>query len=280
MHDKRDSIVVGIDGSIAAIRAACWAVREVAGTGTPLRLVHCSDLYPEASQDTRSRTRTVVEKSIHDTCAAIDALGQSVKVEVEVVDDHPLGALVDASRSARMLCIGNAESGNQSSSGFGSTAAELAASAHCCVAVVRGEHHTELLDSRDIVAVVDGSAQDDAVLRWGFEEASRRNAALVLLTAYRTGFDLLQQDSVLLDHDHRMQAVLNGYADARGPRYPHVPLRTVTASSTFVGYLAEHAATTQLAVISADKTSELFQIFGAGGAVALKHTDFSLLVTR
>lgn len=66
----------------------------------------------------------------------------------------------------------------------------------------------------------------------------------------------------------------------RGARYPHVPLRAVTAFNTFLGYLTDHAQTTQLAIISAQHTCELSQLFGAGGAVALSHSDFSLLVTR
>src|SRR5690349_25073626 len=106
------SVVVGIDGSQAAIRAARWAVREVAGTPTPLRLLYCSELPPDANRSTRSEVVAAAEESVHDACLAIEALGQSVKVEIDVVEDHPLSALVEASRSAHLLCIGNAESGN------------------------------------------------------------------------------------------------------------------------------------------------------------------------
>ena len=274
------SVVVGIDGSHAAIRAARWAVREVAGTAAPLRLLYCSELHPDANREARSEMVAAAEESVHEACLAIEALGQSVKVDVDIVEDHPLSALVEASRSAQLLCIGNVESGNPCGSGFGSTAAQLAQSTYCPLAVVRGEHHPDLPVSRSIVTFVDGSADDDAALEWGFDEANRRDAALVLTTAYRTGFELLQKDSVLLDHDRRMQAVLDRYVLARGPRYPHVQVRTVTAFSTFVGYLADHAASTQLAVISAQKTTEISQLFGASGAVALSHSDFSLLVVR
>lgn len=279
-HCLPKSVVVAIDGSQAAIRAARWAVREVAGTPTPLRLLYCSELAPEANRKARSEMVAAADKSVHDACLAIEALGQSVKVEIGIVEDNPLHALVEASGSAQLLCIGNAESGNPYGSGFGSTAARLAQSAYCPLAVVRDEHHTNLAGKRSIVTFVDGSADDDEALDWGFDEANRRNAALVLTTAYRTGFDLLQKDSVLLDHDLRMRAVLDRYVRARGPRYPHVPVRTVTAFNTFLGYLTDHAASTQLAVISARKTSEISQLFGASGAVALSHSDFSLLVVR
>lgn len=278
-HSPR-SVVVGIDGSRAAIRAAMWAGREVAGTADPVRLLYCSDLNPGADRSVRSEMIAAAEKAIHEARVAIEELGHPVKVETRRVENHSLSALVEASRSADLLCIGNAESGTPSANGFGSTAAQLAQSTACPLAVVRGEHHAEMPDHRSIVTLVDGSASDDAALEWGFAEANRREAALVLMSAYRTGFDLLQQDTDLVDHDRRMQAILDRYAAARSPRYPHVTLHTMTAFSTFLGYLSEHAATTQLAVISARKTAELFQIFGAGGAIALKHSDFSLLIVR
>ena len=278
-HSPR-SVVVGIDGSSAAIRAARWAAREVAGTADPVVLLYCSDLNPGADRSTRSDMIAAAEKAIHEARVAIEGSGQPVKVETRRVEDHSLSALVEASRSTRLLCIGNAESGTPYSDGFGSTAAQLAQSTACPLAVVRGEHHAEMPDHRSIVTLVDGSADDDPALEWGFDEANRRNAGLVLMTAYRTPFDLQQQGNDLVDHDRRMQAVLDCYAAARSPRYPHVTLKTLTAFTTFLGYLSEHAATTQLAVISARKTAELFQIFGAGGAVALKHSDFSLLIVR
>jgi nucleotide-binding universal stress UspA family protein len=43
------SVVVGIDGSQAAVRAALWAVDEVAGTDIPLRLLYIRDLSPTPS---------------------------------------------------------------------------------------------------------------------------------------------------------------------------------------------------------------------------------------
>ena len=41
------SVVVGIDGSQAAVRAAQWAVDEVADTDTPLRLLNITRTKPQ-----------------------------------------------------------------------------------------------------------------------------------------------------------------------------------------------------------------------------------------
>jgi len=274
------SVVVGIDGSQAAIRAAQWAVDEVAGTDTPLRLLYSSEPNPSADRSVSCRFLAAAEKAVHDTYAAIEAMGRSVKVEIDIVQGHPMTTLIDAAASTRLLCIGNAESGNACANGFGSTAATLVQSAQCPVAVVRGDRHADPTDNRSIVTLVDGSPDDDAAVEWGFEEANRRNAPLVLMTAYRTGFDLLQDEHILRDHERRMEAALDRYVATRAPHYPKVHLRALTVFGTFLSYLADHATSIQLAIIGSHRTSEICQLVGPSGAVALGHSDFSLLVAR
>jgi hypothetical protein len=77
-----------------------------------------------------------------------------------------------------------------------------------------------------------------------------------------------------------MRAALDQYVAARWPRYPEVRLRTVAAFGTFVTYLADHATTTQLAIVGAHHTSEICQLVGPSGADAMHRGDFSLIVAR
>jgi nucleotide-binding universal stress UspA family protein len=274
------SVVVGIDGSQAAIRAARWAVDEVAGTENLLRLLYSRELSSGAEPNTSHGLLAAAEDAVDDAYAAVEAMEKSVKVEIDILEGRAIPVLTEATKSARLLCVGNTESGNAYSNGFGPTAAKLVQTAHCPVAVVRGEHHADRTDGRSIVVLVGGSPDDDAAVAWGVEEAVRRNAPLVLMTASRTGFDVAEQDWIRLDHDRRMRAALDRYVAAVESHYPGVHLRTVTASGTFLSYLADHAATVQLAVVGAYHTSEICQLVGPTGAVALHHSDFSLLVVR
>ncbi len=274
------SVVVGIDGSQAAIRAARWAVEEVAGTDNLLQLLYSRELSSGAERGTSRGLMAAAEDAVDDAYTAVEAMGKSVKVEIAILEGRAVPVLTDATKSARLLCIGNTESGNVYSNGFGPTAAKLVQTAHCPVAVVRGAYHTDLTDDRSIVVLVGGSPDDDAAVEWGFEEAAQRNAPLVLMTASRTGFDVPEQDWILRDHDRRMRAALDRCVAAIGSHYPGVQVRTVTAFGTFLSYLAEHAATVQLAVVGAYHTSEICQLVGPTGAVALRHSDFSLLVVR
>jgi nucleotide-binding universal stress UspA family protein len=53
---RTQSVVVGIDGSQAALDAATWAVAEAVSRGVPLRLVHVSPATPPAHLHRRSRS--------------------------------------------------------------------------------------------------------------------------------------------------------------------------------------------------------------------------------
>ena len=273
------SVVVGIDGSQAAIRAARWAANEVAGTDNPLQLLYIRDIEFAA---TRAETRDALataEAAVYDAYNAVESLGKPVKVEMMVVEARPVPYLINASDSTPLLCIGNTGSGT-SRTGFGSTAAQLVHSAHCSVAVVRGEYNEDRSQSRWIVAHVVGSPDDGDTLDRAFEEAERRNAPLVVLTAWQSPFDLLQDDRKIFEHDRRMRAILDRDVAVRTPHFPEVQVRTVTAFGTLLSYLADHAADVEVVIVGGNQACVIQEIVGPTGALALRHSDFTLLVVR
>ena len=274
------SVVVGIDGSQAAIRAALWAVDEVAGTDIPLQLLYVRSLSPTASRSETRMAMMTAEEAVHEAYNAITANGKPVKVEMEIVEGRPVPALIRASESTPMLCIGDTGAGQSSPAGFGSTATELVHSAHCSLAIIRGDRNDELTDSRLIVAHVAGSADDDDVLEFAFGEANRRNAPLLLMTAWRSGFDDLQNDRLIIDHERRMRTILDRYVARWTPHYPDVDVRTIPAYGTFFDYLTEHAKIVQLVIVGATQAREMQQLIGPDGDHALQHSDFALLVVR
>jgi nucleotide-binding universal stress UspA family protein len=275
------SVVVGIDGSSAAVRAARWAVGEVAHSDVPLRLLNVRELSPQASRGDRDDVLMAAEDAVYGAYAAIEAMGIPVKVEMEIIEGSPVSALIEATDSTLLLCIGNTGAGNGSSAGFGSTAVKLVHSAHCSVAIVRGgPPDAGLTDSRSIVAHLEGFPDDDPVVDWAFGEAQRRNAPLVLMTSYRSGFDLFQEDRILLEHDRRMQVLLDRHVAVRAPHYPEVHVRTVTAGGTFQSYLADHASSIQLVIVGGNQACEVGQLVDPTAACALRPSDFSLLVAR
>ncbi|HTZ16600.1 MAG TPA: universal stress protein [Mycobacterium sp.] len=274
------SVVVGIDGSQAAVRAALWAVDEVAGTDIPLRLLYIRELSPTPSRRESRAAMAAAEEAVYNAYHAITATGKPVKVEMEIVEGPSVPALIQASESTPLICVGDVGTGQSSPAGFGSTATALMQAAHCSVAVVRGDHSHEETKDRCVVAHVAGCADDHTVLKFAFEEAYRRNARLVVMTAWRSRFDDLRNDTLINDHERRMRALLDRLVAIWTPHYPEVHVRTIAAYGPLLNYLAEHAGSTQLVIVGATQTHEVQQIVSPAADPALRHSDFALLVAR
>ncbi|AMW18629.1 MULTISPECIES: universal stress protein [Mycobacteroides] len=134
--DQRGPVVVGIDGSKAALFAAESAIDEAISRDVPLSLVHVmrpvattKSLVAEGRHDER-----FAESSLRSAAAAIEATGKPVKVDTILVRGLPSDALVFESRSASLICIG---AGRFVHAPLGSTATRLAEQAHCPVLIAR-----------------------------------------------------------------------------------------------------------------------------------------------
>jgi nucleotide-binding universal stress UspA family protein len=244
-------------------------------------LIPCAAREPNhASPRETQQTLAATEEAMYTAYRAIGAMGEPAKVEMEIREGHVVPALIHASNSTDLLCLGATGSSDPSGAGFGSTAAALARSAHCSVAVIRGANSVLVGGGRSIVAHVDGPSADDSVLRSAFQEAQLRQAPLVLVSAWRSGFDDIQSDDMLSEHDRRARARLNSYVADWAPSYPEVEVHTVVAYGMFLNYLTVNAKTIQFVIVGAADAGEVEQIVGPAGARAVRDNDFSLLVVR
>lgn len=265
------SVVVGVDGSQEAIRAARWAVDEVAGTDIPLRLLYVTETNPNASPGEARAALMAAEKVAHDAYSAIDEMGKPLKVETEVIEGHPVPALIAASRSTTFLCVGDTGAAQHPDAWLGSTAKELAQSGHCSVAIVRGDRHdTGAMGGGWIVALVDESPDGIDVLQLAIHEARHRRAPLRVLTAAPSRSSDIRKDRAPVTSDSHLKLCMDNYPDVRTD--------TVVLEGSFLDYLVEHAAAIQLVMVGAARTGDVQQLLGAPGALALRDSDFSLLV--
>lgn len=260
------SVVVGIDGSDAAIRAAQWAVDEVAGTDIPLRLLYVAETNPNASAREARAALLAAEEVVHDAYSAVAGMDKPLKVETEVVHGHTVQALIDASRSTRLLCVGDTGAGQHPDAWLGSTAKELAQSGHCTVAIVRDARVAT--DGDWIVVLTDESPDGIDVLELAIHEARHRHAPLRAVKAAQSRSGRGDRD-LAIGGSHIKRCI---------DSYPGVEVDTVPLQGSFLDYLAEYAAPIQLVVVGAARTDELQQLLGAAGARALHDIDFSLLV--
>lgn len=259
-------IVVGIDGSATAVQAGLWAVTEAVDRATPIRLLYAIDPTATDAEDEAHRLATA-EIAVRQAYTALEATEQPVKIEVEIVQDRPIAALIRASASAAMISVGAMGFRHFADGHIGSTAEALATSAHCPVAIVRGPRHAPTSGTGWVVALIDDTVDRHPVLQAGVEEALRRNAPLRVLAQRHSG-------------DEHAEGRLDRALDQWTHRHPGLAVHTQLVAGSSADYLAEHAAHTQLVVAGAQHHAAIRELFSAGGYAARHNTQCSLLIVN
>jgi nucleotide-binding universal stress UspA family protein len=143
--DPLSPVVVGFDGSEAAIAAALWAADEAIARDVPVRLVHAANVAPVHPHGDFRLQITEAEQLFRRTEAAVAASGKTVKVDTAVVGAGPRSSLISESRAAALICVGSVGV-EQAGVVPGSTAAALANAAYCPVAIIRPDVTTPAVD--------------------------------------------------------------------------------------------------------------------------------------
>jgi nucleotide-binding universal stress UspA family protein len=264
-----ESIVVGIDGSDAAIDAAKWAVPEATSRDVPLRLLYVArNENPASPTDGTDIDLEYAETALRNATAAIHTLEEPAKVETAVLHGSPGIALMDESRDAAMVCVGSVGIGRLGSVLLGSTAAELAQGARCPVAIIRAGPNAPASDSGWIAVVVNDSRGNDAVLEQGFREARLRNASILALGVWRWGLGEIPYSQL----NHRMGRWVN--------RYPEVHILPAAARAGAAEFLARTEEPVQLAVVGNDEAGHIARIVGSASQSFFGRTAYSVLVVR
>ncbi len=256
------SIVVGIDGSKAAIRAALWAVDEAVSRDAPLRLLCAAE---------RGETPESAATSIRRAVKAIEAAGKPVKIETAVVPGPPIGSLISASASAAMVCVGAVGLRHFQPGRVGSVAAALAMSARCPVAIIRGRDGRPAADS--IVVELDGSPEMGALLGAAVEEAMLRNAAVRAIICRRAA----PEEAGPAEGDRRALADLDRRLARWKRRYPELRVESLAVHGGLLGYLALHRSV-GVVVVGARNREQVNELVGPSGSAVLRDTDCSVLI--
>src|ERR1700739_4295286 len=265
------SIVVGIDGSQAAINAALWAIDEAVSREIPLRLVHVIHTDDGAANLVAVNDDPLEleygEAVLRIAAEAVTAAGKPVKVETALLSGDAGAALIAESRNADMVCVGSVGIGRLSRALLGSTAADLAEGAHCAVAIIRAHHdHPRTSGGGWIVVPIDHSPDNDTVVEQAMEEARRRQATVLALGVWHENGRETSYDAL----DRRVQPWRAGYPDLR--------IYQVATPAGVAGFLADNEAWIQLAVIGRADAREVAQLVGPQAHPVLGHVECSVLV--
>lgn len=226
------SIVVGIDGSEAAKRAAAWAVDEAISRDVPLRLLH---VIEPGSEAVRLETG-YAQAALRTARAAVDATGKQVGTEMVVVRGDIGDVLAEESRRADLICVGSFGVNYPSRKLLGSVADALVQSAHCPAAVIRTPN-IQGSESSCIAVVVGDPNTVDAVLRVAIDEARLRNMPLLLLRVWPVARGNAS--------DGRVSQRLAGW----GRRYPDVAVHPVAVYTNRAEFLTATDQSVLLAIV-------------------------------
>ncbi|ORV92413.1 hypothetical protein AWC11_08505 [Mycobacterium interjectum] len=264
------SIVVGIDGSKAAIRAALWAVDEAVSRDAPLRLLYAA----ERGEMEAAAPQTSIRHAVN----AIEAAGKPVTIETEVLPGPAIGALIGASASAVMLCVGALGLRHFQQGRVGSTAAALAVSARCPVAIVRGRDDHPTADS--VVVELDGAPDNGVLLGAAIEEARLRNATIRAIICRRSA--PADNGPASIGHaegDRRALADLDRRLARWKRRYPQLRVESLAVHGGLLGYLAL-CRSVGLVVVGARNRQQVDELVGPAGSAVLRDADCSVLVVN
>jgi nucleotide-binding universal stress UspA family protein len=146
-QDRRELVIVGVDGSASSERALAWAARYAKGTGATMRAVLAWHYPAPVGGAVYGRTpASVTDEVENDKRNALaseiaSALGDppEVPVEQKVAYGHPAQVLIDESAGADLLVVGSKGYGGFKGMLLGSVCSSLVTHASCPVTVVRAD---------------------------------------------------------------------------------------------------------------------------------------------
>jgi nucleotide-binding universal stress UspA family protein len=239
-------VVVGVDGSIIAVRALDRAAEEAALRGATLEIVYAVPDLDEAGPVLASALSRVRDRYPGLTVSTAPVAGDAAR------------ALVSRSRNAALTVVGTRGLGGFAGLLLGSVSLRLAAHAHGPLLVVRGEPNP---NPGVVLLGIESDADTDAAA-YAFEEAARRGAPLRILHAwtYRhrtpaglspTPPDRVQDD--IARHAKAEEALPGQVMAPLREKHPHVAVETRTVRSGPAHALLQATLGADVVVIAAHR---------------------------
>jgi nucleotide-binding universal stress UspA family protein len=181
------SVVVGIDGSQAALHAVRWAAAEAQNVQCSLSLVHTVE-WPLVSFPVPAGLRADWTQQMHEqgrrwlreAQEAAELVAPGVQTQAHLFSGDPRQRLLAEAEHARELVVGSRGLGGFTGMLLGTTSASVTQHASCPVVVVHGQD----APAGPVVVGLDGSTASEQALGYAFEAAARAGTALWAVHAW------------------------------------------------------------------------------------------------
>jgi len=290
----RHGIVAGIDGSASAVNAPRWAASAAKRFDEPLRLTHVLPGQPESGGGTN-----VTDEEMFDHHLRVEGAKLLDEAEDAIRDDHtdvtierglgtgtPATTLVELSKSARIVALGQAGTSEMQSVFLGSDTIRVVNRAHCPVAVFRGNGDHATADTRPIVVGVDGSKLSELAVAHAFEFAAFLGAPLVAVHTWNEhaslgGYSEARRFVDWGPYEQHEHALLSECLAGWTEKYPDVDVTRSVQRSGPMKALLEHSAEAQLVVVGSHGRSPFMaSIVGSTSQSLIHHAQCPVLVCR
>jgi nucleotide-binding universal stress UspA family protein len=289
--DNGMPILVAIDGSDSALRAAGWAAAEAIRCGRGLRIVHAYD-WPLPNHSPAIVDPAVLHESVMSTArttlaaalAAVTDAAPALPVTAELVQGPAVTALLDQTRRAELLVLGSRGLGGFTGLLVGSVAVELVAHGHCPVVVVRGDQPAP---GAPVVVGIDGSPASELAVALAFDEAAARGCDLVavhtwvdtvVLFGLGGGYEqALDWTSLTKEADELLATSLAGWHE----KYPRVTVRRVVQRDQPTSALLDAARGAQLLVVGSRGRGGFAGLtLGSVSQAVIHHASCPVMIAR
>lgn len=247
-------VVVGVDDSPSSQAALEWAAEEAVRHRAPLAVLYAATppigMWPIAPVPTGLLDwQRQIGKDILDDAAGIarKLTHDAVAVRSEFAVVPPAAALVEASRTAKVVVVGSRGRGALARTVLGSVSTALVHRAHGPVAVVHDAPHPGA--DAPVVVGFDGSAASRSAVEIAFTEAAARGVTLVALHAWWSpgAFELPDFDWEELRPG--VESELAEQLSVWRQRFPQVVVDAVAVPDQPARRLVERADAAQLLVV-------------------------------
>ncbi|QII07977.1 universal stress protein [Rhodococcoides fascians A25f] len=267
-------VVVGIDGSTAALDAVRFAVQEARGRGTSLRLVHV--IQPHLQRETvfgapdvdGDYARTVLDQ------AAIVAKTSDATVSVEsvVLQGKPESVMLSEAASSCLTVLGLTTENPLAAWVLGSMVRTVVECSAHPVAIVR--HFDPEWRGAVVAALGDAEVPvTDVVVAQAFQEAAMRGASVLAVHTQAVTSILASAIGGPVDHLHP-ESAMDVRLEPFGAEYPSVRVASVYAEADSGSELVAVSETAQLLVVGHERD----RVPGSALTTVLRRAECPVLV--
>lgn len=284
-------VVIGVDGSPTSGAALTWAAREAQARGVDLTVVFALHMplisvpfsgaaYVPPSPEMEAQAQRVLDAA----AAQVAEAAPSVAVATVLRIGPPAQVLLDAAETADLLVVGTRGLGAIGSAFLGSVSGRLASRATAPVIVVPADADTPL--DGPVVVGVDGSAHGDEALRFGLDEAARRDVGVVVVSAYQVppsamAFVEVVQEALSTLHDAAESVAADAVQGARDAGLVSVPVEVRVVDGPAAEAIRAAAEGAGLVVVGSRGRGEIRgMLLGSVSHAVLAHAPWPVAVVH